>query len=409
MTHAGVASSACCVRVTARMPSRPYQPDPARLWKILAGALFATIALGALLLYRSLGRSVAEVAAVQRGTATAAVYGTVKIQSAIVREIRAQNTGIIKFADGIASGVVSIGSAVKRDQVLGTITDEATTKALRQAQTELEAATQRQKLGPPSAEVLKTAQDNLKRLQSLQANTVPAAEIARVQAEVKRLIDAEKVEALELKKAVQMGETNLQGLQDQMKRTELRASMDGILNAIAPADGDLVFANNLLFTIATKDTYVEGQVNEEDVGEIRDGMKADVRLYSFSQRQFTAKVSTVLPSTDANSQRYTVVLYLENAPDNLRAGMTGEMNIIIARRENALIVPSRALQNEQLLLVDDGVIAPRTVKTGYRGLDTTEIASGLNEGDLVVVQEQEQFRPGQRVRTVVVNAAGKRR
>lgn len=391
------------------MPSRPYQPDPARLWKILAGALLATIALGVLLLWRSLGRAVAEVAAVQRGTATAAVYGTVKIQSSIVREVRAQNTGIIKFADGIASGVVSIGSAVKRDQVLGTITDEATIKALRQAQTELETATQRQKLGPPSAEVLKTAQDNLKRLQSLQANTVPAAEIERVKAEVKRLIDAEKIEALELKKAVQMSETNVQGLQDQIKRTELRASMDGILNAIAPADGDLVFANNLLFTIATKDTYVEGQVNEEDVGEIRDGMMADLRLYSFSQRRFTAKVSTVLPSTDTNSQRYTVVLYLENPPDNLRAGMTGEMNIIIARRENALIVPSRALQNEQLLAVIDGVIVPRTVKVGYRGLDTTEIASGLNEGDLVVVQDQEQFRSGQRVRTVVVNAGAKKR
>ncbi|MBS0660646.1 MAG: efflux RND transporter periplasmic adaptor subunit [Verrucomicrobia bacterium] len=391
------------------MPPRTTLSDPARLWKALATALLAIMAISGWMIYRSLGRPVAEVAAVQRGTATAAVYGTVKIQSSVVREIRAQNTGIIKFADGIASGVVSIGSTVKRDQLLGVITDEATTKALRQAQTELEAAQQRQKLGPPSAEPLRAAQDNLKRLLSLQANTVPAAEVERTKAEVKRLTDEEKVQTLELRKAVQLGETNVQALQDQMKRTELRATMDGLLTAIAPADGDLVFANNLLFTLATKDTYVEGQVNEEDVGEIRDGMKADVRLYSFSQRQFTAKVSTVLPSSDVNSQRYTVVLYLENPPDNLRAGMTGEMNIIIARRENALTVPSRALVADQVQVVTDDVVVQRTVKVGYRGLDTAEILGGLAEGDLVVVQDQDQFRPGQRVRPVVVNATGRKR
>lgn len=391
------------------MPPPLKSKDPAQLWKIVACALIAAIVIGGLLLWRSLGRSVAEVAFVQRGTATAAVYGTVKIQSSIVREVRAQNTGIIKFADGIASGVVSIGSAVKRDQLLGTITDEAMTKALRQAQTELEAAQQRQKLGPPSAEPLRATQDNLKRIQSLQANTVPAAEVERLKAEVKRLTDEVNVQTLELRKVVQLGETNVQALQDNLKRTELRASMDGILNAIGPADGDLVFANNLLFTIATKSTYVEGQVNEEDVGEIRDGMKADVRLYSFSQRQFTAKVSTVLPSNDPNSQRYAVILYLENAPENLRAGMTGEMNIIIARRENALILPSRALVIDQLLVVDDGVVAARTVKTGYRGLDTTEILEGVNEGDMVIVTDHDQFRPGQRVRAVPVNAVAKKR
>ncbi len=391
----------------ARKPEARRELDRVQLWKWAALILAAVVLLAGLLLYRSLARPVAEVYTVSRGTATAAVYGTVKIQSAITREVRAQNTGIIKFAEGIFSGVISQGYAVKRDQLMAVITDETTTKALRSATTELVAAQERQKLGPPSAQPLRTAKDSLQRLLSLRENTVPAAEIERAKAEVKRLTDEDRAQSLELRKNVEIYETNVQGLQDQMKRTEIRAPMDGILTVINPADGDLVFANNLLFTVATRDSYVEGLVNEEDVGEIRDGMKADVRLYSYSQREFVAKVATVAPSTDANSQRYTVVLYLDNPPENLRSGMTGEMNIIIARRENTLVIPARALVIDQIFLVADGVIQPRTVKVGYRGLESVEILDGLSEGDQVVVADQDEFRAGQAVRAVPVNVVKK--
>lgn len=358
-------------------------------------------------IYRSLSRLPAEVFTVVRSTATAAVYGTVKIQAAVTREIRAQNTGYIKFAGGMLSGVGSVGFLVKKDQVLATIADETTTRALKQAQTELTAALDRQKLGPPSTQLLRTSQDNLDRMETLQRNSVPAAELERMRAETKRLTASVEAERVELQRMVDFLKSNFSGLDELLRKTEIRSPMDGILTTINPADGDLVTSNAILFLVATRETYVEGQVNEEDVGEIKDGMHADVRLYSYSQREFTAKVSTVLPSTDANSQRYTVVLYLDNPPDNLRAGMTGEMNIIIARRENAIVVPSRALMIDQAFIVEDGVIKMRTLKTGYRGLETAEVLEGINEGDQVVVSDQDTFRPGQRVRPVTVNSVKK--
>ena len=60
---------------------------------------------------------------------------------------------------------------------------------------------------------------------------------------------------------------------------------------------------------------------------------------------------------------------------------------------------------DQAFIVEDGVIKMRTLKLGYRGLETVEILSGLNEGDEVVVSDQDTFRPGQRVRPVTVNSA----
>ncbi len=377
------------------------------IWKAVALALAAVVVFGGWLVYRSLSRVPVEVFTVVRNTATASVYGTVKIQAAVTREVRSQNTGYIKFAEGILSGVSSVGYSVKKDQVLATIADEATSRALKQAQTELAATSERKKLGPPSTQLLRTARDNLDRLLTLKPNAVPAADLEKAQAEVKRLTSAVEAERVDLQRSEDVLASSVSGLEDQLRKTEIRSPMDGIITTVNPADGDLVFNNAVLFVVATRDTYVEGQVNEEDVGEIKDGMHADVRLYSYSQREFSARVSTVLPSTDPNSQRYTVVLYLDQPPENLRAGMTGEMNIIIARRENALVVPSRALMTDQAFIVEDGVIKMRSLKTGFRGLETVEIVNGLNEGDQVVVSDQDTFRPGQRVRPVTVNSVKK--
>jgi RND family efflux transporter MFP subunit len=383
-------------------------PDAARpFWKVLALALVVIVLFGGWLVYRSLSRVPAEVFIVTRSTATASVYGTVKIQAAVTREVRSQNTGYIKFAEGIFSGVSSVGFAVTKDQVLATIADEATSRALKQAQTELAASGERNKLGPPSTQLLRTAKDSLDRLLTLKANAVPAADVEKAQGEVKRLTAAVEAERVDLQRSEDVLKTTVSGFEEQLRKTEIRSPMEGIITTVNPADGDLVFNNAVLFVVATRDTYVEGQVNEEDVGEIKDGMHADVRLYSYSQREFTARVSTVLPSTDPNSQRYTVVLYLDEPPENLRAGMTGEMNIIIARRENALVVPSRALMMDQAFIVEDGIIKMRSLKTGYRGLETVEIVNGLSEGDQVVVSDQDTFRPGQRVRPVTVNSVKK--
>ena len=123
-------------------------------------------------------------------------------------------------------------------------------------------------------------------------------------------------------------------------------------------------------------------------------MEAIVQVYAFRTRQFSAKVSAIQPAADPETQRYTIVLDLENPPENLMAGMTGEMNIITGTHENALLVPTRALLVDQALIVKNGIVQSRTVKVGYRTLDFSEIVAGLSEGDRVVLSDQDKLRPG---------------
>src|SRR5207253_8489928 len=151
--------------------------------------------------------------------------------------------------------------------------------------------------------------------------------------------------------------------------------------------------------------YVRGEVNEEDVGEVKPGMKAKVQLYAYRTQTFEARVSSVQPAADPDTQRYTVILEMEKPPENLMAGMTGEMNIITGSHENALILPTRAIVVDQALIVRHGIVQSRTVKVGYRTLDFSEILEGLAEGDRAILSDQDKLRPGKFVRQRVAKIA----
>ena len=350
---------------------------------------------------------VAEVATVRKGTAISAVYGTVRIESAFVVRVKAQNSGFIHLADTFSAGRGAIGKSVEKGQLIATIADEGTARQLKQARADLQAATQRGALPLPSSELLKTAEDNVQRLEKLAAlSNVPAVDFEKAKSEAKRLKGVVETERIERDRSLESLEEACKKLEAQMKNSEIRAPMDGLLTSIQTIDGELVVEGNELFTVSSRKNYVRGEVNEEDVGEVKDAMKATVQLYAYRNQQFIARVSAVQPAADPETQRYTVVLQLENSPDNLMAGMTGEMNIITGTHDNVLLVPTRALLVDQALVVKSGLVHSRTVKVGFRTLDFAEVIDGLSLGEHVVVADQDRLRPGHPARSREVDVNG---
>jgi RND family efflux transporter MFP subunit len=342
---------------------------------------------------------VVEVEKVVRGPAVAAVYGTVRIEPVFVVQVRAQNNGFIRLADVVASGRGAVGKTVAKDELLASIADEITARQLKQAQSDLQAAEEQARLELPSSEPLKIAEANVQRLEKLTSlSNVPAVEYEKAKSEAKRLRDALQTEKIER-------ERNLDSLREAVKKAqaltnqlEIRAPMDGILSDIKAIDGEFVSDGAQLFTVSSRRNYVRGEVNEEDIGEVKTGMKAVLQMYAYRTRQFSATVTSIVPAAGPETQRYTVLLDLENPPENLLAGMTGEMNIITGRHPNALLVPTRAVLVDQVLRVKLGVIEKRTVRIGYRTLEFSEVLDGLKETDRVVVSDQDKLKPGQFVR-----------
>ena len=390
----------------SKAPARPFSLQRLRHktlgWYPLAGA-------GVLLLlavaWAYISRPAAEVYRVQRGTAISAVYGTVKIEWTYAVPVRAQNYGYIQLAPGIGSGQVSIGLKVHKDQLLATIIDEAAARNLTQARIDLQAAEAKKAVGPADTGALQSAQDNLARMQKLydmQGISDQQLQLAKI--EVRKQTDAVAAEQITLDQAVQTGVQSLKSLEDKMSKTEIKSPIDGILTAVNSNEGELVNENAAVFTVAVANTYISGQVNEEDVGAIHEKLKAKVRLYSFPDTPFTATVAQILPYPDPATQRYTVILNLDNKPDNLMAGMTGEMNIIIGERPDALLVPNEALiNNTRVFVVDHGVVKRRDVTVGYHTVKFSEISSGLRDGEFVIKGDQDLYRSGERVRAIEVN------
>src|SRR6266542_3888707 len=294
---------------------------------LLLGGGAALVLLFALTYYFLM--PVAEVVTVRRGTAISAVYGTVRIEPAFVVRVRAQNDGFIRLAEPFSAGRGAIGKSVEKGQLLATIADEETSRELKQARADLNAAVERAALPLASSELLKAAEDNLQRLQKVvSSGNVPAVEYQKAKSEANRLRGAVEAERIERDRNLNSLEDATKKLEAQMKSAEVRSPIDGLLTNVQTIDGELVSDGNELFTVSSRKNYVRGEVNEEDVGEVKPGMKAKLQLYAYRTRTFTARVTSVQPAADPTTQRYTVVLEMENPPDNLMVGMTGEMNII---------------------------------------------------------------------------------
>ena len=373
-------------------------PIPKRtLWALSILALVIFVALYIWMMPK------VEVEKVIKGTAIAAVYGTVRIEPSFVVPMRAQNTGFIHLGDEVAAGRGAIGKKVRKGDLLATISDEAATRQLEQARADLQAAEERARLELPSSEPLKVAEANVQRLEKLTSlSNVPQVEYEKAKSEAKRLRDLLETEKIER-------ERNLGALRDAVKkaeeltgRLEIRASMDGILSEMKAIDSEFVSDGALLFSISSTRNYVRGEVNEEDIGEVKVGMPAILQMYAYRTRQFKASVMSIVPAADPDTQRYTVLLDLQNPPENLLAGMTGEMNIITGQHENALLVPTRAVLVDQVWRVKMGAIEKRTVRIGYRTLDNSEVLDGLKFDDHVVVSEQDKLKTGQFVRQQMV-------
>ncbi len=206
---------------------------------LIIGGVAAVLVIFAIIYFTSL--PLAEVVVVQRGTAVSAIYGTVRIEPSLVIPVRAQNSGFIQLGEALSAGRGAIGRNVEKGELLATIADEGTARLLKQARADLQAAQQRAELPLPSSEALKVAQDNLGRLERLTGlSNVPQVEFEKAKSEVNRLKALVETERIERDRNLASLDEAAKKLEAQMKNSEIRSPMDGLLTGIKTIDGELV-------------------------------------------------------------------------------------------------------------------------------------------------------------------------
>jgi len=152
-------------------------------------------------------------------------------------------------------------------------------------------------------------------------------------------------------------------------------------------------------------------VPESAVAHVRVGAPVDVRVDAVA-RTFKGTVARFAGKVDPDTRTMETEVDVPNPDLTLVPGMYAYATIALAGAKGVLAVPVQAIDRGEdktsVLVVDRNVIARRDVRLGLETPDLVEIASGLHDGDLVVVGSRTQLRPGVEVTPKIADAAPQR-
>lgn len=327
---------------------------PILRWIVLgllaAGGIFAGLKLA--------GPKPVEVTGLSRGPAVVAVYATGTVEPTVMMPIAP------RIAGTLASLAVDEGDRVKKGQVLARLSTPDVQASLSEVK-----ARRRQ-----------AAQD-LARAQELLDRGV-ATRVARDRAR-----------------------TELAALDSQISRIEAQL---GYTALVAPADGQIIRRDGeigqlitvnqaLLWMSCCAPLRITAEVDEEDVALVKPGQRVLIRADAFADRMFEGTVGQITPKGDPVARSYRVRVSLPTETP-LMIGMTTETNILISRRDNALLAPLGAVKDGKVWVVQGGAVTRQPVETGVASGARIEILKGLSGSEQLVVDAPDTLEEGQRVR-----------
>ena len=193
-------------------------------------------------------------------------------------------------------------------------------------------------------------------------------------------------------------EALIAGQETRLETYILRAPVSGVVLRQDGEVGEVAEPGTVLFWVGEpKPLLVEADVNEEDIPRVAAGQRAVLKADAFPDRILEASVDSITPKGDPVAKTYRVRLALSDETP-LRIGMTAEVNVVVQVSAHALLVPTNALRGTSLFVVENGAARRRDVTVGLRGASNTQILSGLNESDPVIVPYPEDLAEGTKVR-----------
>lgn len=153
------------------------------------------------------------------------------------------------------------------------------------------------------------------------------------------------------------------------------SKIDGRVYAVHKNPGEIVNTAQPLVTLGSSNRFVvEMLVDEEDIVRVGPGQMVYINLDAYRGTIFRAIVSKIYPKKDERNQTFLVEALFENAPEVLLPGLSGEANIVVAKRENTLVIPRDLLVGNNLVRTENGLVE---VEIGLQSLDSVEIRKGI--------------------------------
>ena len=214
---------------------------------------------------------------------------------------------------------------------------------------------------------------------------------SEIQTSMQRLVDS----AMQRLRNWDISETELQRLTQDGKTIQyvtLRSPVNGVVLEKPAIQGKRFMAGEVLYQVADlSQVWLLAEVFEQDLGQVRIGQSANIRVDAYPEKLFAGKVIFIYPTVTPESRTARVRIEIANPQALLKPSMYARAEFTATRGKGpALSVPDSAVLDtgtRQLVLIErgEGRFEPRPVKLGARGDGYIEILEGVKAGEMVVV------------------------
>jgi HlyD family secretion protein len=199
---------------------------------------------------------------------------------------------------------------------------------------------------------------------------------------------------------------NLETAESRLGYATISAPRDGVLITRNVERGAVVQPGKALLVLAPSgEVQLVLQIDERNLGKLSLGQKALASADAYPDQRFAAVVSYINPGVDITRASVEVKLTVADPPDYLRQDMTVSVDIAVAAKDHALVLPIRSVHDvlsgqPWVLGIKDGRAVKRPVRLGLRGNSHMEILEGMTESEAAIPLNSGVLT-GQRVRAVV--------
>ncbi|MBX7108486.1 MAG: efflux RND transporter periplasmic adaptor subunit [Chitinophagales bacterium] len=163
----------------------------------------------------------------------------------------------------------------------------------------------------------------------------------------------------------------------------IKSEIDGIVYDLKITKGDIATPQIPVAVIGDADNFIlEMQVDENDILRIRTGLTVLVMMDSYHDSVFEAVITRIIPLMNERSKTFLVEAAFKEDPGILYPNLTFEANIVVEKKEKAMLIPRNYLLNDSIAIRSNGEQVK--VKTGIKDFRNIEILSGLHEDEELI-------------------------
>lgn len=340
---------------------------------------------------------------VTRGNIEKTVVASGSVESVNEVDVGAQASG------KITKLYVKLGQEIKKGEMIADIDSTTQINTLNTKKAALVSYQAQLKAKKTAYDVALSSYNRLSKLYTQKATSLDSVNTA------KSTLDNAKAEMEAIEANIKQAEIEVNTAETNVGYTKITAPMDGTVISVPVSEGQTVNANQTTPTIVTiadlSKMKIKPEISEGDITKVKAGQEVSFTILSDSQTVYHSVIDSVDPantttsdsssissSTSSSNSSTTSAIYyyanvlIDNPDRTLRIGMTTENNIKIANAKDVLLVSNMAIQKRDgksfvNVLNDKNQPEQREVKTGVQNDFKTEIKSGLNEGEKVIVSQ----------------------